>query len=77
MKEQKKNRSSKPDDTGRQALKYSGLAFQLLGVIAVGCYLGYWLDSYMGNKVPYMLLLFTLLFTALALYSVYRKLPKD
>ncbi|MEL6560329.1 MAG: AtpZ/AtpI family protein [Bacteroidota bacterium] len=77
MQEQKKNQHSKPDKKQNQALKYSGLAFQLFAVIGIGSYAGYWLDGYFGNKIPYLLLVFVFLSTGAALYSVYKRLPKD
>ena len=77
MSDQRKNHSSKRKERNRQVLRYSGLAFQLFAVIGLGSYAGYWLDGYMGNKVPYMLLIFMLVSTTLALYSLYKKLPKD
>jgi len=77
VKEQKKNRSSKPDNKSRQVLKFSGLAFELFAIIGIGSYVGYRLDLYFSNKIPYLLLIFMLVFTGVAIYSLYRRLPKD
>lgn len=33
--------------------KYSGMAFQLLGAILVGTFIGKWLDAKLGNAQPY------------------------
>ncbi|MGB3469157.1 MAG: AtpZ/AtpI family protein, partial [Cyclobacteriaceae bacterium] len=73
----KKSHSSKPERKENQVLKFSGLAFELFAIIAVGSYIGYRIDLYFATKVPYWLLSFVLVSTAVAIYSVYRRLPKD
>ncbi len=40
-------------DKMRSYLKYSGLAFQLLGLILIGYFIGDWIDDKMGTVKPY------------------------
>lgn len=47
-------------------VKYTGLAFQMLGVIAAGAGAGFWLDNKMTNRVP----VFTLLGTVFSLVAI-------
>jgi F0F1-type ATP synthase assembly protein I len=55
-------------------LKYSGLAFQLLGSIGVFGWLGYKLDQFLSLKFPAFMLLFGLLAFGGMMYQVYRSL---
>ena len=57
-------------------LKYTGLAFQLAGVIGVFTYAGYWLDKKFMDGEPVFLIVFLLLGTFGAIYQLYRGLPK-
>ena len=58
-------------------LKYSGLAFQLLGAIGVLGWLGYKLDHYLQIKFPAFMLLFGFLAFAGMLYQVYKSISKE
>jgi F0F1-type ATP synthase assembly protein I len=49
-------------------LKYSGLGFQIAGTIAVGVFIGYWLDKWVKTPQPYFTAAFGLLFVFLGLY---------
>lgn len=53
-------------------LKYSGMAFQMVGTMLVGIFLGRWLDQKLQNPQPYFTALFALLFTGAAIYVVLR-----
>lgn len=58
-------------------LKYSGLAFQMLGVIGVSVWVGLKLDErFMGGK-PVFLIILTFLGIFGSIYTLYRSLPKD
>jgi F0F1-type ATP synthase assembly protein I len=50
-------------------LKYSNMAFQILGAIGLGTWIGIKLDAYMGNKTPYATAGFALLGTLVGLYA--------
>jgi F0F1-type ATP synthase assembly protein I len=55
-------------------LKYSGLAFQLLGAIGVSGWLGYKLDQYLSLKFPAFMMLFGFLAFAGIMYQVYKSI---
>ncbi len=60
------NSSEKKSRPLKTYAKYSGLAFQLLAVFAIGIWLGYWLDGLIGWRVP----IFTLVGAMLSLTGV-------
>lgn len=53
-------------------LKYSGLAFQLLGSMGVFGWLGYELDQYLNLQFPAFMLFFGFLAFGAVLYQVYK-----
>jgi F0F1-type ATP synthase assembly protein I len=53
-------------------LKWSGLAFQLLGGIGVFGWLGYKLDQYLELKFPAFMLTFGFLAFGAIMYQVYK-----
>lgn len=55
-------------------LKYSGLAFQLLGGMAFFGWLGYKLDQYLELQFPAFMLLFGFLAFGAVLYQVYKSI---
>lgn len=57
-------------------VKYSGLAFQLVGTIGLAGWLGYLLDNYLGLKFPLFILIFTLTAFTGTIYSLYRSFNK-
>ncbi|GIV37703.1 MAG: hypothetical protein KatS3mg032_2082 [Cyclobacteriaceae bacterium] len=57
-------------------LKYSALALQLLGTLAVFGWLGYRADRYLGWNFPVFMLLFGLLAFAGMMYQLYRSLNR-
>lgn len=59
----------------RKVAELSSLALMLPSSIAVGLFLGYFLDKLFGTQ-PWLLLVFTLLGVASGLYSLIRGLSK-
>lgn len=57
-------------------LKYSGLAFQLAFVIFVGIYLGNYIDTYFGLKVPVATMILVLLLFGAYMYKLVVDLMK-
>jgi len=55
-------------------LKYSGMAFQMAGVILVSIFLGQWLDEKMANETPYITILLTLLLFGGYMYKLTKEL---
>ncbi|PKV67404.1 AtpZ/AtpI family protein [Pontibacter ramchanderi] len=45
---------SKGEDSYKPYLKYSGLAFQMIGAMVLAAWAGSKLDAYMGNQNPWM-----------------------
>jgi F0F1-type ATP synthase assembly protein I len=64
--ENQTNSNEKKSRPLKTYVKYSGLAFQILAVIAIGIWLGYWLDGLTGWRIP----IFTLLGAVLSLAAV-------
>lgn len=53
-------------------LKYSGMAFQMVGTMLVGIFIGRWLDRKLDTPQPYFTALLALVFTSAAIYLVLR-----
>lgn len=53
-----------------QYLKYSGMAIQLFVLMAIGAFLGQWLDRRLESSKPYFTILLILLFTAGFFYKL-------
>ncbi|GAA4046119.1 hypothetical protein GCM10022409_35240 [Hymenobacter glaciei] len=72
--------SPDPQPTGsdrRQAImKYSGLAFQMLGIIGGSAWLGIWLDGRL-NTGPWLTIGLLLLGVFVAVFQVIRSLTKE
>jgi hypothetical protein len=58
-------------------VRYSGLAFQMLGTIVLFTYAGYRLDQWLQPKVPVWTLVLSLVSIAGSLYLFIRGLPKN
>jgi len=54
--------------------KYSGLAFEMLGIIALGSYAGYKLDEYRNGEFPLWTIILSLFAIFSSLYLVVRQL---
>ena len=57
-------------------LKYSGLAFQMIGVIIVAVWAGMKLDEYLGLRFPIFLVVFTLMAVTASLFLTIKGLSK-
>jgi len=64
--------STPPND----ALRYSGIGFQIMATVGVGFFIGYKLDRYFGNTKPYFAAGLSVLFVFLALYVALKDLMK-
>ncbi|MPR35684.1 AtpZ/AtpI family protein [Salmonirosea aquatica] len=58
-------------------MKYSSLAFQMLGTIVVFTYGGYKLDEWQHNKVPVWTLVLSLVSIAGSLYLFIKSVTKE
>ncbi|MBK6265843.1 AtpZ/AtpI family protein [Marivirga sp. S37H4] len=54
-------------------MKYSGLAFQMLGTIGLFVFIGYKLDEWFDKTTPVNLIIFSLLGIAISLYQIIRE----
>ena len=72
--------SPAPQPTGtnrmQAIMKYSGLAFQMLGIIGGSAWLGYWLDGKFGTQ-PWLTIGLLLLGVFAAVFQVIRSLTKE
>jgi hypothetical protein len=57
-------------------LKYSGLAFQMAGVVVISLLAGKWLDKKLAFEKPIMTILLVLIFFSAFMYKLYRELNK-
>jgi MFS-type transporter involved in bile tolerance (Atg22 family) len=55
-------------------LKYSGLAFQMAGVVVFSILAGQWLDNKLGFEKPVFTISFVLIFFSAFMYKLYREL---
>lgn len=60
-----------------KAVKYTGIGFQMLGVIALGTFGGIKLDERRGGDFPIWTLVLSLLSVFIALYTTLREILKD
>ena len=58
-------------------MRFSGIAFEMLGFIAVGVWVGYKLDEYLELTIPVFLLSGSMLALAGSIIYLIRKLPKE
>lgn len=58
-------------------LRYSGLAFQLLGSISIGGWIGYKTDQWLNLRYPVFMLLFGLAGFGGSMYLVYRSFNRE
>ena len=56
--------------------KYSGLALQMMAIIAVGTYCGFRLDKYLGWKFPVCTVVLSLLSVGIAIWNAVKDLLK-
>jgi ATP synthase protein I len=66
------NNNKKP--VGSDYIKYSGIAFQMIAIILVFTYGGFWLDGKIELKIPVFTILGILIGIALSLYQILRSL---
>ena len=68
--------ASRPEETSRKPLssgaEFAGLGLQLGATIALGAWLGHWLDGKLGT-LPWLTILFVFLGAGAAFYSMYRR----
>ena len=72
--QQEESKNKKPVNA---YMKYSGLAFQLLGSMGVLGWLGYKLDQKLSFEFPVFMLLFGFLAFGAMLYKVYKSLKEE
>ncbi|MCS6933528.1 MAG: AtpZ/AtpI family protein [Chitinophagales bacterium] len=59
------------------ALKYSGLGFQIIATALLGFFIGHKCDQWLGNHQPYLTLLISVLFLVAGLYHVVKTISKS
>ncbi|MCW5908211.1 MAG: AtpZ/AtpI family protein [Chitinophagales bacterium] len=50
------------------AMRYSAIGFQIMGIFALGVFIGYKVDKWLKTDKPYFMLLFALVFAFAGLY---------
>lgn len=68
-----KNKDSKKSQMYYFA-RYSGLAFEMLGIIVLGSFVGYKLDEKRAGEFPLWTIIFSLFAVSASLYLVIKKL---
>ena len=69
VKKQTEKKKSSSNKNAHAVLKYSGMAFQMLIIIAIGVFIGKKLDEYFALETPYLTILFIILSLPIALYT--------
>ena len=69
------NRDSKKSHMNNIA-RYSGLTFEMLGIIVLGSFVGYKLDEKRGGEFPLWTVILSLFAVSASLYLVVKKLLK-
>ncbi|MFN8285270.1 MAG: AtpZ/AtpI family protein [Chitinophagales bacterium] len=62
--------------TLNNALRYSGIGFQIAGALILGFAIGYGLDKWAHTSQPYFTLLFSVIFLGGGMYLAFRDLLK-
>ena len=58
-------------------LKYTGLAFQMLGAIGLAVWAGWELDQYLGLRFPVFLIVLSLMAVTASIVLTIKGLPKE
>lgn len=64
-------------DKSRSYLKYSGLAFQLVGLLVLSIFLGKKIDAWLETEKAYFTALMVILVFSLYMYRLYIDLMKE
>ena len=70
----KKRNKDRQRSTGYYFARYSGLGFEMLGIIVFGVWGGHKLDSYSARQFPLWTVIFSLMAVFIALYLVIKDL---
>lgn len=62
-------KSPRKKENPNAVLKYSGIAFQMLFILAAAVFIGQKLDAYFALETPYLTALCTIIALPVALYS--------
>jgi len=57
--------------------KYMSVGWQLIGGLAIGMIAGYFIDEWMGNKVPWATIILSVLMIIVGLYQLIKVIQKD
>ena len=72
----KLDKDSINEDKVKSYVQYSGLVFQMIGIIGVFAFAGYKLDQYQQTKIPLYTAVLSLLGVVISLYTVIRSLKE-
>jgi len=71
------DKESSSDNKTPDYVRFMGVAFQMMAIIALGTWAGYYFDQKNSRNFPVWLLTGCLLSTAVAFYQLFKSLPKD
>ena len=63
-------------DKARTYLRYSGMALQFFVLIAIGAWLGQYLDERLGTSKPFITIFLILLFSIAYFFKLYKDLSR-
>jgi F0F1-type ATP synthase assembly protein I len=76
MKKYLKKPQKQLPNSGNSYLKYTGLAFQMIGSILIMAFIGNWLDNKLQNTKPILTLVFSLTAVIVLLYKLISNFTK-
>jgi F0F1-type ATP synthase assembly protein I len=64
----------KAEKVTKNYMKYSGIAFQLVGILVFSFLIGQWVDNKVGNRQPLIAIVFTMVMFSGYMYRLYKEL---
>ena len=74
--EQPQNKDKKKQKSVNQYIRFTGIVFQMMGIIGAGTWFGIWLDGQQGENSQLFTIIFSLLSVFAALYLVIKDVMK-
>ncbi len=77
MEPEKESQKETNKKSANAYLRYSGMAFQMIGVLLVAAYAGQWLDDHFQTSQPWFTLVLLLVGVSASMYLVIKTVTKN